>query len=118
MVSYFSAVFLFATFLALSAAQTTIIKGICPGRDPPLATVGNSCGVADFVNIIEFGDNMDTTGRLRVDPIEGGLKLKINVNNLPKPDLVLTAWLVWVPFGVTDPPIFEVRLQANETTLS
>lgn len=98
-------------------AVTTVIRGVCMNRDPPTeATVGNSCGIPDFADVNVFGDNMDTTGVMRATPIidddGGGLHLRISLANLPKPDLVLTAWIIWVPGGVTEPEIFEVANHA------
>lgn len=99
----------FSCLVALCLADDpTIILGVCPGREKPLATPGNSCGVPPFVNVTEFGDNMDTIGKMRVVPTADGLDLRIAVDNLPKPNLVLTAWLIWVPFGAVEPPVFEV----------
>ena len=85
-----------------------VIRGVCPSKNPPLATVGDSCGVPDFVNTEIFGDNMDTTGNMFVSQGRHGLNLHIELDNLPKPDLVLTAWVIWTPFGDTEPPIFKV----------
>lgn len=85
-----------------------LIHGVCPSKNPPKAKVGDSCGVPAFVDVAQFGDNKNTTGRMFVTPSTTGLKIDIRLFNLPRPDLVLTAWIIWVPFGQTKPPIFQV----------
>lgn len=99
---------LFSTLVFYTSASLTIIDGICPKKMPQLAKVGDSCGIPPFVDSAVFGDNADTNGVMRVYPTKQGLDLSIIVKNLPKPNLVLTAWLIWTPFGVTTPKIFEV----------
>lgn len=88
----------------LVSAKSFIIRGMCPEKVPPRARAGNSCGIPDFVDPSIFGDNADTTGTLRALSRSRGLDLTITLTKLPKPDLVLTAWIIWTPFGETDPP--------------
>jgi len=79
------------------------IGGICP-----VTKEKGGCATPDFAGP-EFGDNSKTTGMMHAKLSRtGGVKLQIIVDKLPKPNLVLTAWVVWVPGGVTVPKIFEV----------
>lgn len=94
--------------ISKSHTQFKIISGVCPSKNPPLAKVGDSCGIPDFVDPKVFGDNMDTTGNMFISQGRQGLNLHIELDNLPKPDLVLTAWIIWTPFGDTEPPVFKV----------
>lgn len=79
------------------------IEGICP-----VSKQKGGCATPDFAGP-GFGDNTKTTGVMHTTSTRKGVKLQITVENLPKPNLVLTAWVVWVPAGVTIPKIFEVR---------
>lgn len=92
------------------------IRGICVGKTPSLAKRGDSCGVPAFVDKSIFGANDNTNGILRIAPAAQGVDITIVVKDLPKPDLVLTAWVVWVPppplrkpGDEPVPAIFDVR---------
>lgn len=82
--------------VGFASAQSTVTQGFCPGKMPPEATFGDSCGVPEWVNVTEFGDNMNTGGKLRLTPNSMGyVNIRIMLQDLPRPDLVLTAWLIW-----------------------
>lgn len=73
---------------------------------------GPGCGIPDYVDPETFGDNNNTRGTLRITPRRSGLTLSIKLVDLPKPDLVLTAWLAWAdPNDPKKPSIFKVRFQ-------
>lgn len=100
---------IFKSFGPRKAIKSKTVRGICPTKTPKLASKGDSCGVAPFVNITQFGDNADTNGRMTIrDYGESGISLDVRVYDLPRDDLVLTAWLVWLPFGTVTPKVFEV----------
>lgn len=59
----------------------------------------------------EAGDN--TKGILELKSRgTNGVSVDIYLKNLPRKDMVLTAWLIWVPGGVTEPEVFEVANHA------
>lgn len=105
---------LLSTLVSIVSTSSVRIRGICANKTPPfVATRSRSCGTPPFVNTTVFGDNLSTTGFLQATPTSSGLDIFIRLNNLPRNDLVLTAWLIWTPFGVSEPSIFKVANHAS-----
>lgn len=85
------------------------IPATCFDKVPLLATRNDSCGVPSYVDVEQFGNNSGTIGNMYLSKgSNGGLGVEIQLYNLPRPDLVMTAWIVWDVFGDNPPGIFAV----------
>lgn len=92
--------------LALAQPHTIVLPGVCFNFDPVLPTDGPGCGIPAFVNATEFGDNSRTNATLVLKLGRNRAVLDFTLDNLPKPDLVLTAWLVWLGGPGPTPDVF------------
>lgn len=109
---------LFGFFLAASGqASVTVLRSGCALPVPVVPHDGPGCGIPSFVNATEFGDNANSVGILRVIPQQRGLTMDLQVMNLSRPDLVITAWVLWVDENNPDnPDVFQVADVASPLT--
>lgn len=86
------------------------IRHTCPVSEPviPESSGGTGCGIPDYVNSTDFGLNKDTLGILSMNPRAKGLDLRMTIKNMPRPNLVVTAWILWALPGPNTPKIFKV----------
>jgi len=99
---------LFAALATASRRQNVVISSSCFAVIPVLPNSGPGCGVPEFVDQSEFGDNADATGEMTVVPRRRGLDLTFELKDLPRSDLTLTAWLIWaLPGNPSNPAIFQ-----------
>lgn len=87
-----------------------VIQSSCIGAIPALPHDGTGCGVPEFLDQTKFGDNSNSRGAVRIIPTsDGGMDLTFVLEGLSRPDLVLTAWIVWaIPGNPENPSIFNV----------
>lgn len=80
------------TSYAQSKSPSTFIRGVCKADDGTLLCVDLPHG-NNGVN----PSTSNTTGHVQaLATADGGMNILIRLYGLPHPDLILTAWLVWV----------------------
>lgn len=102
---------------AVAQPRAVVIEHGCANPLPVLPHDGPGCGVSAEVNTTEFGDNNDAVGTLRIIPQSRGLTMDVRVSNLSRPDLVITAWVLWIDDRSTNnPEIFRIADPASPMT--
>ena len=107
--------FLFSVFLCVllpftsTAVQGKQVEftGSCVSPIPPTEFVGTGCGIPAYVDPKEFGDNAYSSGTLKVSQRGRKMRFSINLRNLSRSDLVMTAWILWT-IPPDSPDIFSV----------
>lgn len=98
-----------ASFLSLSQASSRVLRSTCISPIPVTPHNGSGCGIPANVDASIFGDNANSVGRAAITAKRTGLDVLITFRNLPRPDLVLTAWVIWhLPGDPTVPAVFKV----------
>lgn len=102
---------------AFAQQRAVVVQHGCANPLPVLPHDGPGCGVSAEVNITEFGDNNDAVGTLRIIPQSRGLTMDVRVRDLSRPDLVITAWVLWIDdSNPNNPEIFRVADPASPMT--
>lgn len=85
------------------------VPASCIGAIPPVQYRGKGCGVPAYVNSTEFGDNLGSSGKLTIKQRGNSIRFSIFLKGLSRPNLVITAWVLWTVRGIKNPDIFDVR---------
>lgn len=105
---------LLALLLSPTDATRRSVRNICLSPLPVQPHNGTGCGIPVNMDAKEFGDNSNSIGKAIITPRRRGLDISIIFKNLSKPNLVLTAWIIWhLPGDPTVPKVFKIADHAS-----
>lgn len=105
---------LFLAHTAWGNKRSLRLSPTCLASFPSHPFNGSSCGTPLSVDLQTFGNNDRTTGFMQLTQDYDELRVIIKLRNLPRPNLVLTAWILHTLPGPDLDPIFDV---STTTTL-
>ena len=96
--------------LTLTLLHAAKFGSTCIDSAPAVPARRTGCGVLPFMDQKVFGNNADSRGVAVATPTKHGMRFTLRLKRLSRPNLVLTAWLVYaLPGNPRNPPIFNVR---------
>lgn len=111
-------IFLLSLVAVCQTRRVAIVKNNCDFTFGVPHT-GPGCGIPEYIDPAVFGNNNNSRGTLRITPRRSGLTLSFTIVDLPRPDLVLTAWILWSdPTNPNKPKVFKVRFVVLFYTIS